>query len=130
MSIVNGKPDRDAAQAAAFAKVSPDVRYVGIRTASGGEVWVSRGDAIRRLSPRFDLRRHSPTGFEWGYGGSGPAQLAPALLADWSGNNRFALKHYQTFKFKVIASLSKREWELTSKDIRVFAATVAAPKSA
>ena len=71
------------------------VKYVGIRTASGCEVWVSRGDSIRRLKPRFDLRQHSPTGFEWGFGGSGPAQLALALLADWSGDDGFALKHYQ-----------------------------------
>ena len=26
---------------------------------------------------------------------SGPAQLALALLADWSGDDGFALKHYQ-----------------------------------
>src|SRR5262245_1194599 len=38
--------------------------------------------ATRDLPARLDLRSHSPTGFEWGYGGSGPAQLALALLAD------------------------------------------------
>ena len=32
----------------------------------------------RRLNPRLDLWNHSPTGFEWGYSGSGPAQLALA----------------------------------------------------
>jgi hypothetical protein len=31
--------------------------------------------------------RNSPTGFGWGYGGSGPAQLALALLADSLGDN-------------------------------------------
>ena len=36
----------------------------------------------RPLNPRLDLWNHSPTGFEWGYGGSGPAQLALAILAD------------------------------------------------
>jgi len=29
-------------------------------------------------APRSDLRNHSPNGFEWGYSGSGPAQLALA----------------------------------------------------
>ncbi|HXR05085.1 MAG TPA: DUF6166 domain-containing protein [Verrucomicrobiae bacterium] len=38
------------------------------------------------LNPRLDLYNHSPTGFEWGYGGSGPAQLALAILADHLGN--------------------------------------------
>jgi hypothetical protein len=33
---------------------------------------------IRSLELRLDLFNHSPIGFEWGYGGSGPAQLAPA----------------------------------------------------
>ena len=32
------------------------------------------------LDPRYDLRNHSPTGFAWGYGGSGPSQLALAIL--------------------------------------------------
>jgi hypothetical protein len=39
----------------------------------------------RKLDPRLDLYNHSPTGFAWGYGGSGPAQLALALLADVLG---------------------------------------------
>jgi len=36
----------------------------------------------RPLEWRLDLRNHSPTGLEWGYGGSGPAQPALALAAD------------------------------------------------
>ena len=42
----------------------------------------------RRLNPRLDLWNHSPTGFEWGYCGSGPAQLALAILADHCGNDK------------------------------------------
>ena len=33
------------------------------------------------LDCRYDLFSASPSGFEWGYGGSGPAQLAIAILA-------------------------------------------------
>jgi uncharacterized protein (DUF2249 family) len=51
------------------------------------------------------LRNHSPSGFAWGYGGSGPAQLALAILADFTGSDAFALKHYQEFKFDIIARL-------------------------
>lgn len=36
----------------------------------------------RPLLMRLELRNHSPTGFEWGYGGSGPAQLALAIVCD------------------------------------------------
>lgn len=34
------------------------------------------------LDPRLSIVNHSPTGFAWGYWGSGPAQLAFALIAD------------------------------------------------
>jgi hypothetical protein len=69
------------------------------------------------LPPRLDLRNHSPTGFEWGYAGSGPAQLALALLADATGDDELALKHYQTFKHRIIASKSRHDWSLTQDDI-------------
>ena len=39
-----------------------------------------------RLIPErsLELVNHSPSGFEWGYGGSGPAQLALAFLLDYT----------------------------------------------
>jgi hypothetical protein len=36
-------------------------------------------------APLTHFLRHSPAGFEWGYGGSGPADLARALLIDALG---------------------------------------------
>ena len=51
----------------------------------------------RRLNPRLDLWNHSPTGFEWGYCGSGPAQLALAILADHCANDEQALNFRQRF---------------------------------
>ena len=57
-------------------------------------------------------------GFDWGCVGSGPAQLALALLANWSGNPRFALRYYQDFKFQVISHLPYQGWELTIEQIR------------
>jgi hypothetical protein len=71
----------------------------------------------RPLNPRLDLWNHSPTGFEWGYGGSGPAQLALALLADHLGNDEQALEFHQRFKFAVVAALPQPGWSLTSADI-------------
>lgn len=58
------------------------IAYRGRRTAQGTLVEAQQpsGRWIG-LDPRFDLRQHSPDGFEWGYGGSGPAQLALALAA-------------------------------------------------
>ena len=48
------------------------------------------------------VRNHSPDGFNWGYGGSGPAQLALAILLEVMPKDK-ALRIYQDFKFKVVA---------------------------
>jgi hypothetical protein len=69
------------------------------------------------LNPRLDLWSHSPTGFEWGYGGSGPAQLALALLADCLDNDDEAIRLHQEFKWKVVANLDARRWLMTSQEI-------------
>lgn len=73
------------------------------------------------LGPSLAIRNHSPTGFEFGYGGSGPAQLALAILLDYytgvaCNPKGQAIKHYQDFKFAVIANLPPT-WELTSEQI-------------
>ena len=49
---------------------------------------------------------HSPDGFNWGYGGSGPAQLALAVLLELYGKEK-ALGNYQSFKWKIIANISQ-----------------------
>jgi hypothetical protein len=72
----------------------------------------------RPLNPRLDLWNHSPTVFEWGYGGSGPAQLALALLADHLANDDVAITLYQDFKRAVVALLPHRGWTLTSQQIQ------------
>jgi hypothetical protein len=71
----------------------------------------------RRLNPRHDLWNHSPNGFEWGYGGSGPAQLALAILADHLGDDQEALNFYQRFKWAIIAELPGCGWRLTTLEI-------------
>ena len=70
------------------------------------------------LPPRFDLCRHSPDGFEWGYAGSGPAQLAIAICADVLDDDRLAVELYQTFKDRIIVPLKHDRWKLTGLVIR------------
>ena len=70
------------------------------------------------LNPRLDLWNHSPAGFEWGYGGSGPAQLSLALLADHLGNDDEAVSLHQEFKRVVVAELPHRHWTLTSEQVQ------------
>ena len=93
--------------------------YQGIRTKDGCQVTVRDDDGPPRpLAPRLDIRNHSPTGFEWGYTGSGPAQLALALLADDLGDDEKAQDAYQDFKFKVVGRLPHESWTLTEEQIR------------
>ena len=81
---------------------------------------VQDGRVIGDLPLRLDLQNHSPDGFSWGYGGSGPAQLALALLAEHfrerPGGDARALGLYQGFKWSVIAILPS-EWVMSSDDI-------------
>src|SRR5262245_42597519 len=93
--------------------------YLGERTPQGCDVSVLEGSGGRAypLAPRNDLRNHSSE-FNWGYTGSGPAQLSLAILADALGDDDAAQSFYQDFKFKVIARLPDEKWELSEEDIR------------
>jgi hypothetical protein len=54
---------------------------------------------------------HSPDGFNWSYGGSGPAQLALAILLEKCTKEE-ALKRHQDFKWAVIAGLPQSNFEI------------------
>lgn len=91
--------------------------YTGRRTDGGCAVTVSAGGNTQSLAPRLDLRNHSPAGFEWGYGGSGPAQLALALAADVLGDDEAALGVYQRLKFRVVGRLPADCWTLSESEL-------------
>ena len=69
-------------------------------------------------APSLALQNHSPAGFEWAYGGSGPAQLALAILLDVFGAGAPELEMYQDFKWKFVANFNVEKWELSEDDIR------------
>jgi hypothetical protein len=100
--------------------------YIGIRQDGPGSCIVTVRDTEldgrrKKLPPRLDLFNHSPTGFEWGFAGSGPAQLALALLADALGDDARALRLHQQFKFRYIAQFKDGHWMLTDGHIRAVA---------
>jgi hypothetical protein len=66
------------------------------------------------ITPSASLkhRNHSPDGFNWGYGGSGPAQLALAILLLYL-EPEDALRIYQDFKFGFIAGLPQSDFKVT-----------------
>lgn len=86
------------------------------------EVYVNNTDTheVLVLNPQRSqkLYNHSPDGFEWGYGGSGPAQLALALLLDAGVDEADALEQHQAYKFAVVARLPKERWSIGDYSIR------------
>lgn len=87
-----------------------------------GEIWAN-------LPLYLDEVNHSPTGFEWGYRGSGPAQLAYAILRSYFeivvGKKPreaalWAEKEYFGFKETVVCNYFGRSWtwELDSDQIK------------
>lgn len=70
------------------------------------EVWLDG----KQLDPTESqaYRNHSPDGFAWGYGGSGPAQLALAIMLELTGKS----EDYQEFKWKIIAELPQEDFEM------------------
>ncbi len=86
--------------------------YAGTRR---GEVTTVTVDG-RPLPPRLDLRALSEAGFEWGYVGSGPYQLALAILAEELGDRR-ALGNYRSFCENTLARLKLDNWVLEGDQI-------------
>lgn len=68
--------------------------------------------------------RHSPDGFNWGYRGSGPAELARAILIAVYPDD-LEMRHpraYQGFKNEVIAALKVDEWTLRADVVEAWVA--------
>jgi len=72
--------------------------------------------------PSCKVRNHSPTGFAWGYYGSGPSQLALGILLEETSREE-AERYYMDFKHDVTSRLPKEEgdkWTLTSEEIQLW----------
>ena len=109
--------------------------YYGVRSAMYNAS-VKRSDGIY-LKERREMAQHSQ-GLEWGYGGSGPAQLALALLMDtledadhyvgsrdiWGDKFEqkaaWALSHYQKFKWEVVCQLDRQGFSLPQEEVRAW----------
>ena len=72
-------------------------------------VWVDEKELFAGRSQ--EAINHSPDGFNWGYAGSGPAQLALAILLEHLPEGQ-ALSQYQQFKWDVIARLPRSDFEI------------------
>ena len=74
----------------------------------------------------LDVYSHSPTGFSWGYNGSGPAQLALAIMVTMIGKQD-ALKVYQVFKDSFVSRWRPgAAWSISSVEIEEWLNDVSA----
>lgn len=83
---------------------------------------------------------HSPNGFEWGYSGSAPSQLAlaiccdalgippetraPRFFADASPELQRALRIYHDFKARTVARWTADTWELSRGEVLAIIAAI------
>jgi len=88
--------------------------YIGIRRDGGCLVVVLGNGGFHPLTHHV---HHSPDGLEWGYGGSGPADLAMAILADAAPDlfddaeePPIPVQMYQQFKHDVVSRLPRSGW--------------------
>jgi len=110
--------------------------YAGKRTPEGVQITVQtvghNGDAPQ-VRPLKHVAYHSPSGLEWGYGGSGPADLALSILCDLLDEHPQGMEEiertqawhfHQAFKWQVVSTWGEawhiredqvRHWLLTGK---------------
>ena len=100
-------------------ELKPPTHFHGIRRGDGIHLYKSNDEYQIEISPDRSQKvyNHSPDGFEWGYGGSGPSQLALAIMLEVTDDEQKALSLYHDFKFDVIAGLADAEWTLPVKQI-------------
>ncbi len=70
-----------------------------------------------------EIKRFNATGFEWGYDGAGPRQLALAILVEHLGDNAKALALAEGFMREGTANFNN-EWEMTTDDVDALLATL------
>ncbi len=66
---------------------------------------------------RHDLVDLSPTGFEWGYLGAGPNDLALNILLHATGGRSFAYRHGRRYRDEVVARIPHAGGTLSSAKI-------------
>ena len=116
LPITNLNHSDDACQ------IYPEALYYAKRISQGGgqpvyKKFLPDGEPTKLCpGPSWKLRNHSPDGFQWGFSGSGPAQLALALLLDATSDPGKAQAYYQHFKFDIVSGWGD-EWSIPRSEI-------------
>ena len=102
--------------------LSADTLIRGRRCPGGARVTVA-GEPLAPDTPLWEtslcLHNHSPGGPEWGYDGSGPAQLALTVLLLVTDSAE-AVRYYYLFKNSVLAAIRADHWTLPLRDVQAW----------
>lgn len=108
-------------------------KYTGVRDERGActVVVLGAGDAYN-LPERRDLIPFSSEGFNWGHQGSGPTQLALAILADHlrepirkpggpapEAGGSLACAYVYRFRRLFIEPITKPTWQISEEDVEL-----------
>lgn len=66
---------------------------------------------------RHDWVLNSVSGFEWGYAGVGPSDLALNILLHATGDRAFAGRHYLRFRDEVVSAIPLARGKLRAADV-------------
>jgi hypothetical protein len=109
--------------------------YIGKRLESGDCVIAVQFQGLEW--PLHHVKLHSPEGFEWGYAGSGPADTALSILADYfderPGRKRLengqckCWRLHQKFKEKFKATALRQGFVIQESDIKQWLESLPAP---
>lgn len=97
----------------------PPTHFHGIRRGDGCHLYKSNDEYQIEISPdrSQQVYNHSPDGFEWGYSGSGPSQLALAIMLEVTSDEHLALRLYHDFKFDVVSGMADDQWTIPVANI-------------
>ena len=85
----------------------------------GGDIFCQRKEDIKVTNVPWAKTYHSPDGYEWGYGGSGPADFALNILMLFVPENE-AFELHQEFKWKFVATLPQEGGTIKRTDIEAW----------
>jgi hypothetical protein len=97
-------------------KVNPAKVYTAIRGEDENDENTITVFDEKGTRPLKHIVYHSPTGMEWGCGGSGPLDLARSILADFAGI-KVADMFYQEFKRDFIAKQPEKGFQISGQEI-------------
>ena len=89
--------------------------YEGKRTIDGLVVTVDG----KQLDEHYEVKRFTKYGFEWTYEGKSPQQLALAILFDYLGDRKRAIRLSESFMRDVVANLDN-DWTISGDQIDAF----------